>query len=123
MKFFKPVVHLVLREIENEPNQLLLHVVTFCDRTSYRGHGHEEIPTELDENNVLNIDLNIDTEIDLPDFESITPIVHTLSFEESLVENGTISVNVFVNKDRNTDKPKPRASTVVSPTEADEEGK
>lgn len=131
MKFYKPQVQLVRRSIMDEPDQYFLHAVTFCPRTSFRADGHAPVAEAIAENGVLPVDLYIQQDAALPDFEYITPVVHTvelgsLPFEE---EDGVIAVNVFVKKNDQvlertappTDPDDPDATSTVSPTEADED--
>ncbi len=78
MKFFKPQVQLARETIFDEPDAYYLHVVTFCPRTSFRADGYTTDSSEL-ANGLYKVVINLQQDPALPDFEYITPVVHTLS--------------------------------------------
>ena len=129
MKYFHPILHLLCRIHLDEPREYCLQAVTFCDRTQHRAQGHFELPHTLDENGFWCIDLKIGRDIELPDFESITPVVHTIELGPSPSESDDfdIKVNVILlngsGRETNKKKPKPAGSSVVKSTDADEDSR
>lgn len=97
MKIFKPQLQLVKQTNKDKSHDYYLHAVTFADRTSYRAHGVEALPTTLNERGNYEVNLLIARDSRLPDFKYLTPIVHTLLLGQlPFAEEGDIEVNVFI---------------------------
>ncbi|MFN0215054.1 MAG: hypothetical protein ACKVT2_12430 [Saprospiraceae bacterium] len=78
MKFFKPQVQLARQTILDEPDAYYLHVVTFCPRTSFRADGYSVSDADLAEG-IFTVTVKLLQDPELPDFDYITPVVHTLA--------------------------------------------
>ncbi|MCB0552719.1 MAG: hypothetical protein KDD02_04135 [Phaeodactylibacter sp.] len=125
MKLYKPQVQLVRRRKLDEPDEYYLHSVTFCGRTSYRADGHSPIPEQADADGVLSVSLAIVQDPALPDFEYLTPVVHTISLG-SPVANGQeliveVSASDGVASRSTTSEGDP--TTTVSSVDADEDSR
>lgn len=105
MNFFEVNVSLFKEVNIGEPDQYILHVVTFCDNSVHYANGHD-----IDESNVaegiLGVEVVISENPETPSVMAPTPVTHTillgaLSFEEGFVE-------VTSNKGNN---PKKKVST------------
>ncbi|MCB0572548.1 MAG: hypothetical protein KDC66_22425 [Phaeodactylibacter sp.] len=124
MKLYKPQVQLVRRTNVDEPDDYFLHAVTFCGRTSYRADGHNTIPESIDENGVLAVELFLAQDAELPDYDYLTPIVHTIALGRPAAAGEAFVVEVSL-----TDGGGNRASTdegnttTVSSMDADEDSR
>ena len=78
MKFYKPQVELAKIVDPNAPTEFVLHSVIFCRYTNYKANGYETDLTDL-EDGVVAVTLKLDQDINLPEFEFITPVVHTIN--------------------------------------------
>lgn len=95
MKFFQPQIQLVRETHFDEPDGYYLHVVTFCPRTSFCPDGFSTDDAALSEG-VYRVIVKIQQDPALPDFEFITPVVHTISLGNIAFPNaeGWIDVQV-----------------------------
>jgi hypothetical protein len=125
MKFYHPQVQLVRERILDEPDQFVLHAVTFCPKTNLKANGHALQAGD----NAVDVSLFITEDPDLPDFDFITPVVHTIrlgSFSSGRSE-GEFRVSVVVQKSAISRgmmaEDKPKAQTTVSSTSAAEDDK
>lgn len=78
MKFFQPQLHLVRDRQLDQPDIYYLHVVTFCPRSSFRANGYSVSDAQLQQEGVLSVTLQLKQDPGLPDFDSVTPVVHTI---------------------------------------------
>lgn len=82
MKLFKPQLQLA-RESEEQSDgsfrdHYYLHVVTFTDRTNYRADDCVVDDTALASEGKIKIKAYMYQDLDIPDFNYLTPVVHTL---------------------------------------------
>ena len=78
MKFFHPQIQLARETVLDEPDAYYLHIVTFCPRSCFRADGYSTDAGELADG-LLKVSINLRQDPELPDFEYITPVVHTLA--------------------------------------------
>lgn len=78
MKFFHPQIQLARETVLYEPDAYYLHVVTFCPRTSFRADGFEVDGSALAEGRYM-VRVKLREDMELPDFNYITPVVHTIA--------------------------------------------
>lgn len=78
MKFFKPQVQLARETVLDEPDAFYLHIVTFSPRTNFRADGYSVSDANLAEG-IYNVTVNLVQDTALPDFDYITPVVHTIA--------------------------------------------
>ena len=78
MKLYQPQVQLAKRVHIDGPNEYWLHSVIFCDQTRYIAAGHAPVPTEPDANRVLPVTLFIAQDLERPDLNFLTPVVHSI---------------------------------------------
>lgn len=125
MKLYKPQVQLVRRPKLDEPDEYFLHAVTFCGRTSYRSDGHSPIPAQADADGVLSVVLAIVQDPELPDFDYLTPVVHTLSLGSPVAKGQELIVEVSASDgiaSRSTTS-ESDPTTTVSSVDADEDSR
>lgn len=79
MKFFHPQVQLACETHLDEPTAYYLHVVTFCPRTNFRADGFLINDSDLLTEGIYTVEVNLRQDPALPDFDYITPVVHTLA--------------------------------------------
>lgn len=129
MKLFKPQVQIFRRRMWEQPDEFFLHAVTFCPRTPFKANGYS-----IDkEENVIRVSLQIIKDPAAPDFEYLTPIVHTISLGsfEDQSDEGEIDVAVVIESpvlSRGGNEPPksestPAAQTTVKSTSADEDSR
>lgn len=129
MKLLEPQVTLIRQSNLDTPDDFFLHAVTFCPQTNFRANGHAPIPRELDETGVWNIGVHILKDETAPDFHCLTPVTHTIelgSFPGA--KEGVIQINLFIDRTLHprgleTKEKKVVAKTIVSTTDADEDGR
>ncbi|MBL7809123.1 MAG: hypothetical protein JNN28_14985 [Saprospiraceae bacterium] len=95
MKFFYPQVQLARETVLDEPDTYYLHVVTFCPRTCFRANGHELDTSELDKGK-YKVRIKLRQDPTLPDFDYITPVVHTLALGGIAFPGGEGEIEVSV---------------------------
>ena len=95
MKFFHPQVQLAREIVFDEPDAYYLHVVTFCPRSCFRADGHEVDDSEL-ANGKYRVRIKIRQDPALPNFEYITPLVHTLELGGIAFPSGEGEIEVTV---------------------------
>lgn len=78
MKFFKPQIQLVREPVLDRPDAYSMHVVTFCNRTNYRADGFSVNDSDLNDG-LYRVTVNLIQDPSLPDFQYITPVVHTFN--------------------------------------------
>ncbi|MCA0237187.1 MAG: hypothetical protein LCH81_12460 [Bacteroidetes bacterium] len=83
MKFFHPQIQLVRELVLDSPSIYYLHIVTFCPRTCFVADGYET-PGFGPDNETLaeglyQVIIHLREDSELPDFDYITPIVHTIN--------------------------------------------
>ena len=93
MNLFNLTTQLVKQEL---PEEYFLHVITHTNKTDYRANGYAPIPSSLDENGRLNIELYVMEEPQLPDFAYDTPVVHTLALGQLPFGGGSGEINIIV---------------------------
>ena len=125
MKFFQPQVQSIRRTNWEEKDDFFLHAVTICDRTNFKSNGFEPLSDKLDENGVFQVNLVIIQDPTLPDHAYFTPVTHTIPLGKIPFEgnDGEVQVNMFVIELEASREgaEKPKESTTVSTTGADEE--
>lgn len=96
MKFFKPQVQLVREKSLDPPDAYSMHIVTFCDKTNYRADGYSVDDSELS-TGLYRVTVNLVQDSNLPEFNYITPVVHTmdLGFIDFPDEEGWFEVQVL----------------------------
>ncbi len=95
MKFFHPQVQLAREIVFDEPDAYYLHIVTFCPRSNFRADGHEVDDSEL-ANARYRVRIKLRQDPALPDFEYITPVVHTLALGSIDFPGGEGEIEVSV---------------------------
>ena len=95
MKFFQPQIQLAREAVLDEPDAYFLHVITFCPRTCFRADGHETDGSEL-ANGLYKVILYLCQDPSLPDYNYITPIVHTLALGSIDFPGGEGNIEVQV---------------------------
>ena len=113
MKFFHPVIQLG-KESGELADKYFLHVVTFCPRSNFQADGFS-INNENLADGLLKVTVKLKQGAALPNFEFITPVVHSIDlgaiafpFEDNTVEVtvvGDVLQEPTSNK-RATDAPK-----------------
>lgn len=128
MKLFKPQVQIARRTIVGAPNEYFLHAVTFCNKSNYRAAGFQLDTHLVEDEGILTVSLNIAQDISIPEFNYLTPVVHTIDLGplafpdddgiitvESVMRTGTRSADTAEEEKKN--------KSTVSATEADEAGR
>lgn len=95
MKFFHPQIQLARESMFDQPDAYFVHVVTFCPRTSFRADGFSTDAGEL-ANGLYKVVVKLRQDPALPDFESITPVVHTIALGNIAFPGGEGDVQVQV---------------------------
>lgn len=122
MKLYKPQVQLVRRTRIDEPDEYFLHAVTFCGRTSYRAGGHSPIPATVNADGLLAVELSIVQDPALPDFEYLTPVVHTIALGSPVAQGEELIVAVSL-ADGTSARATSNPTTTVSSMDADEDSR
>jgi hypothetical protein len=82
MKFYQPQIQLARETVLDSPDAFYLHIVTFCPRTAFRENGFETPGfgpnNETMAQGLYKVIIKIYEDTSLPDFDYITPIVHTI---------------------------------------------
>ena len=117
MRHYTPQVQLIKRTNMDVADEYWLHAVTFCDKTYYCSAGNAPLPDQVDDDGIYHVELKIAQDMELPDFQMITPVVHTINlgnlpFEE---EHGLLKVSLSVDVRGDT---QPAGSVTVSSTSA-----
>ena len=74
MQISTPIVHL-----EKEGSSTYhVHVITWFDQTKFKAEGHDTIPTTATDN-TFTITLYVTEDINVPNMQLLTPVVHTLT--------------------------------------------
>ena len=91
MKFYNPVIQLG-KETGELADKYFLHVVTFCSRSNFQANGFS-ISDEKLADGLLKVTVKLKQAAQIPNFEFITPVVHSIDlgavafpFEDSTVE-------------------------------------
>lgn len=91
MKFFHPVIQLG-KESGELADTYFLHVVTFCPRSNFQADSFSINDEHLAEGK-LNVTVKVKQAAKMPNYEFITPVVHSIDlgeinfpFEDSMVE-------------------------------------
>lgn len=95
MKFFHPQIQLVRELILDAPDVFFLHIVTFCPRTCFRANGHSTDAGQL-ANGLYKVSINLIQDTALPDFDYITPVVHTIALGSIAFPSGEGEIEVTV---------------------------
>ena len=78
MKFYQPQIQLAREHVLDMPDAFYIHVITFCRYTNFRANGFTTDASDLANGNYsVNIYLLQDSTI--PEFDYITPVVHTIA--------------------------------------------
>jgi hypothetical protein len=78
MKFFQPLIQLVRETGQGQPDDYFLHIVTFSPNTRFRAESHDTDDSDLQSDGLLKVNVYLKQDTSLPDFDFITPVVHTL---------------------------------------------
>ncbi|WP_421796042.1 hypothetical protein [Haliscomenobacter sp.] len=76
MKFFHPVIQLGKESGELADNYFL-HVVTFCPRSNFQADGFS-VNNEHVDNGLLKVTVKVKQAAAMPNYEFITPVVHSI---------------------------------------------
>ena len=95
MKFFHPQIQLARESVFDQPDIYFLHVVTFCPRTSFRADGFAFDDSALADN-LYKVIVKLRQDPALPDYEYITPVVHTLALGSIAFPDGEGDIQVQV---------------------------
>lgn len=95
MKFFHPQIQLARETVLDEPDAFYLHIVTFCPRTCFRADGYSTDAGELS-NGLYKVSINLLQDPALPDFNYITPVVHTIALGSIDFPGGEGEIEVLV---------------------------
>ena len=78
MKLFQAQVQLAKQADMDLHPEYWLHAVTFCDQSHFVAAGHGPLPNAINEHGEIEIDLFITRDIEMPDLNFLTPVVHTI---------------------------------------------
>ncbi len=78
MNYFEPQVSLLKETHMDQADKYFLHVTTMMDQSNYIAMGHDPIPSELNAEGVLPINLKYGIDPNLECLCIATPIVHTI---------------------------------------------
>lgn len=95
MKFFQPQIQLARETAMDTPDAFHLHIVTFCPRTRFRANGHSTNSSEL-ANGLYKVSIQLIEDSALPNFNYITPVVHTISLGSIAFPGGEGEIEVTV---------------------------
>ncbi len=79
MKFYKPQVELAKIVDPTLPTEYVLHSVIFCRYTNFKANGYEVDLSDLQDESLVTVTLKLDQDPNLPEFEYITPVTHTIN--------------------------------------------
>jgi len=121
MKLLKPQVQLVRKTHIDQEDEFSLHVITFLPKTNYKADGYD-VADQLDSDGILPISLYISKDESIPEFNYLTPVVHTfeigaLPFSDG---DGMIRVDLVVTGARTTGS---SGGTHSSTADADDDGR
>lgn len=95
MKFFHPQIQLARETRLDAPDAFFLHIVTFCPRTCFWADGYDTDDGEL-ANGLYKVDIQLVQDATLPDFNYITPVVHTIALGSIAFPGGEGEIQVTV---------------------------
>lgn len=134
MKFYQPQIQLAREQVLNAPDAFYAHIVTFCAKTNFRANGYTVDDRDLQNGN-YKIDIMLLQDSNLPEFDYITPVVHTISLGSIAFPGGEGWITVTVLGDvpadrgntRDVDPPKSETKTggsgTVSTTSSDDKSR
>ncbi len=123
MKLNKPQIQLVRRRMVDADDEFSLHAVTFFKQSNLRASGTYPIPTTLEDDGSLAVDLKVIEDPDIPYFEYLTPVVHTIELGVLPFANGDglIKIRTIVERlSRDGDDP---GEAKVMSSDADEDSR
>lgn len=120
MNYFEPQVTL-LKEIHmDQPDKYFLHVTTMVDQSNYIAMGHDPIPSGLNDEGILPINLKYGIDPNLECLCIATPIVHILEMGPlpSNLIDFAIDVSIDDNLTLTDSSTKPKGKTTVRSSDA-----
>lgn len=118
MKLFKPQVQLVRKKSKKKADKYFLHVITVFNNTSYRAVGHEPFAKKLNKKGAFEVRLLVKQDKNVPRFEYLTPVVHTLELGALpfVDESGKVAVTVYeeVEETSRSEKKKKKVGGAIS---------
>lgn len=120
MNYFEVQVNLLKETHMDQPDKYFLHVTTMTDQTNYIAMGHEPIPTTLNSEGVLPINLKYGIDPNLECLCIATPIVHTLDMGALPASEVDFAIDVNIIDSVSTAGDPPKGKTTVRSSDAKE---
>ncbi len=93
MQFFRPQIEVIRQAQGTDGDRYFIHVVTFCNRTSYQAGSHRFVRDEEGEG-LLVVEVDLLHNPSNHDFELVTPVVHTIDISEEMASGQFPEVEV-----------------------------
>lgn len=107
MNYYEPQVQLLKRTHMDGPDEYFLHAITNTERSSSIAMGHSPIPTQLNGDGALEINLIFVSDMERVDLNILTPVVHTLRIGPLPTDETDIPIVVNIMEGaRSGDEPK-----------------
>lgn len=121
MKFFQPLIQLVRETGQGLPDDYFLHIVTFSPNARFRADGYDTDDSNLQSDGLLKVNVYLKQDTGLPDFDFITPVVHTFELGNIAFPggSGTIRAQAFYRLFEPVEELKPGGAAQVETADAE----
>ncbi len=118
MNYFEPQVSLLKETHMDQADKYFLHVTTMLDQSNYIAMGHDPIPSQLNADGILPININYGIDPNLECLCIATPIVHTIDL--GTLPPGDFAIDVTIIDSVLASDKKPKGKTTVRASDSKE---